>query len=149
MVRGKGILIEKELRSKIEACAEGIEKDENYILSPMERVHLIICIIIYSKEPVYIDQLMDYCMVSRNTIFNDMRVVVNQLQDYDLKLEYESKRGYRISGDSIKIRAIFLVNFQELQSLFENRSLDFIERERIRDNIEKLRKIEEELTRNM
>ncbi|MBC5688898.1 PRD domain-containing protein [Mediterraneibacter sp. NSJ-55] len=145
MVRGKGILIEKALRSKIEACAEGIEKDENYILSPMERVHLIICIIIYSKEPVYIDQLMDYCMVSRNTIFNDMRVVVNQLQDYDLKLEYESKRGYRISGDSIKIRAIFLVNFQELQSLFENRSLDFIERERIHDNIEKLRKIEEEL----
>lgn len=73
MVRGKGILISEEVRRQIEACAEEIEGDESYILSPMERVHMIICAVIYSEEPVYIDQLQDYCAVSRNTIFNDLR----------------------------------------------------------------------------
>lgn len=145
MARGKGIRIDAESKKRIEACTEEIEKDENYILSPMERVKMIICIIIYSREPVYIEQLMDYCMVSRNTIFNDLRVVVNQLQDYDLTLEYESKKGYRIAGEAVKSRAIFLKNLQDLKLLIENRIFDFIDRDEIAVNVEKLKEIEKAL----
>ena len=131
MVRGRGILIHEEVRRQIEECADEIQGDESYILSPMERVHMIICAVIYSSEPVYIDQLQDYCAVSRNTIFNDLRVVVNQLQDYDLKLEYESRKGYRVVGDPIKIRAVFLMNFQEIRSIFAGGGLRFVDREKV------------------
>ncbi len=145
MVRGKGILIDKKVRRQIEACADEMEGDESYILSPMERVHMIICAVIYASEPVYIDQLQDYCAVSRNTVFNDLRVVVNRLQDYDLKLEYESKRGYRIVGDVIKVRAVFLMSFQEIRPIFISGGLKFINREKVDHYIEILQMIEEKL----
>lgn len=59
---------------------------EEYIFSPMERIYFIICYIIKSKEAVNVEQLAEYLQVSRNTIFNDIRVVVKQLQDFDLTL---------------------------------------------------------------
>lgn len=145
MVRGKGILLDENVRRQIEVCADEIEGDESYILSPMERVHMIICAVIYAREPVYIDQLQDYCAVSRNTIFNDLRVVVNQLQDYDLKLKYESKKGYRIVGDTIRIRAVFLMSFQELRLIFASGGLKFIDREKVDHYVKILQMIEEKL----
>lgn len=145
VVRGKGILLDDRVKHLIEDCAEDVGREEMYVFSPMERVRIIICSIIYSETPVYIDQLTDYCRVSRNTIFNDLRVVVNQLQDYDLNLEYKSKKGYLVSGDSIKKRAVFLLNFHELQSIFTNGGLKFIEIESIEKNIELLKAIEAEL----
>lgn len=145
MVRGKGLRISQTTKEMINASSKQIEKDNNYILSPTERVNLILCIIVYMKQPVYIDVLIDYCGVSRNTVFNDLRMLANQLQNYDLKLEYESKSGYRISGDPIKVRAIFLMSFHELHPLFEKPLFDFVDREQIAQNIEKLKHIEDEL----
>ena len=95
-VRKKGIFINVDTKERINVIVEGGEAEENYVFSPMERIGIIICSTIYSTEPVYIDQLTDYCMVSRNTVFNDLRVVMNQLQDYVLKLEYESNKGYTV-----------------------------------------------------
>lgn len=145
VVRGKGLLLDAPTKEQIRNCVEDTSNEDAYVLSPMERVRIIICSIIYSRTPVYIDKLTTYCRVSRNTIFNDLRVVVNQLQDYDLNLEYESKKGYSISGDAIKIRAVFLLNFHELQSIFTNGGLKFIEKEKIEHNIQLLKKIEKEL----
>lgn len=96
VVRKKGIFIEEEVRQQIERCSGSDLRKEVYILSPMERVRVIICMIIYSRKKVYIEELMNECMVSRNTIFNDLQVVVNQLQEYNLKLEYESKKDIRL-----------------------------------------------------
>lgn len=145
VVRGKGLLLDASTKEQIRNCVEDTSNEDAYVLSPMERVRIIICSIIYSETPVYIDKLTAYCRVSRNTIFNDLRVVLNQLQDYDLNLEYESKKGYSISGDAIKTRAVFLLNFHELQSIFTNGGLKFIEKEKIEHNIQLLKKIEKEL----
>lgn len=145
MVRGKGLRISRTAKEMISECSEQIEKDDNYILSPTERGNLILCIIVYMQKPVYIDVLIDYCGVSRNTVFNDLRILTNQLLNYDLKLEYEPKSGYRIGGDPIKVRAIFLMCFHELHPLFERPLFDFVDRQQIAQNIEKLNHIEDEL----
>lgn len=145
MVRGKGLLLDAESRHKIELCTEEKEIEETYIYSPMERVQIIICSIIYASEPVHVDLLADYCKVSRNTIFNDMRVVVKQLQDCDLTLEYKSKKGYVITGDEIKIRAVFLLNFLELKSFFSSGGLKFIEWEKVYYYESVLKQVEKEL----
>lgn len=145
VVRGKGLLLNGEMREQIEACTETEEAQDSYIYSPTERVQIIICAIIYSAEPVHIDKLTEYCRVSRNTIFNDLQVVINQLQKDDLRLEYRSKKGYLITGDAIKIRTVFLLNFQGLESLFSNRGLSFIDQDKIHEEEKILKKIEREL----
>ena len=109
VVRGKGIKLTEEEKQQIEQVMEKGGAKEEYIFSPMERIYFIICYIIKSKEAVNVEQLAEYLQVSRNTIFNDIRVVVKQLQDFDLTLGYKSKQGYFIDGDSIRIRALFML----------------------------------------
>ena len=145
VVRGKGLFLDSERREQIENLAEEGNAEDTYVFSPMERVRLIICGIIYSAQPVHIDKLTDYCRVSRNTIFNDLRVVVNQLQKYDLNLEYRSKKGYVIAGDAIKVRAVFLINFQGLQNLFTNNAVRFIDMQKVENYDCKLIEIQKEL----
>lgn len=145
VVRKKGIFIEEEVRQQIEQCSGSSLRKEVYILSPMERVRVIICIIIYSRKKIYIEELMNECMVSRNTVFNDLQVVVNQLQEYNLKLEYESKKGYQIAGDAVSKRAVFLMNLHELEVALQSGALHFLEQEQINVYFEKLKEIEGEL----
>lgn len=145
VVRGKGILISDEDKKYIEEMMDEEHGEESYIFSPTERVKIIICYIIHLGEPVYIEQLSEYCQVSRNTIFNDLRVVVNQLQDYNLTLEYESKKGYRIAGDIIRVRALFFLYFNTLLPLFDSGVVNFINREEIKLYLGKLKTIEQEL----
>ncbi len=145
IVRGKGIYLEKNIREKISACLDEKAPEDMHIYSPMERVRIIICAIIYSSNPVYIDNLTEYCGVSRNTVFNDLRVVTNQLQEYDLMLEYESRNGYSIAGDPIKERAVFLMNLKELQHQCSKGMLTFVDREKFSYHQNVLKEIEKEL----
>lgn len=145
MIRGKGLLIDDEVRSLIENCTEETSAEDVYVYSPMERVQIIICGIIYLESPVHIDELTQYCKVSRNTIFTDLRVVTNQLQKYNLKLEYQSKKGYVITGDVIKVRAVFLLNFQRLQNLFVSKGIQFVNYDKINKYESILKQIEKEL----
>ena len=143
--RGKGLLIPRENREKIELLLDEKQAAEYYVFSPSERVKIIICYIIYSEKPVYIDQIMDVCIVSRNTVFGDMRVIVQTLHEYDLDLKYESKKGYRISGDAIRARALFFLYFNELRALFDSGVLKFFNREEIQTYYKKLCALRDEL----
>lgn len=145
VVRGKGIKLSEEMKQKIEEAMESGNTNDSYIFSPMERIYFIICYIIKSKKAVSVEQLSECLQVSRNTIFNDIRVVVNQLQDYDLQLEYESKKGYLIKGDCIRIRALFILYFNMLRPLFESGALEYIAGEETKENLVKLQAIETQL----
>lgn len=143
--RGKGILIPLNSKSKIEQLLDEEHQEEDYIFLPSERVKTIICYIIYSKSTVYIEQLTECCQVSRNTIFGDLRVVVSYLHEYNLTLEYETKKGYLIVGDTIKVRALFLLYFNELRTLYDNGILKFYRRHEIKEHLQKLENVEKEL----
>lgn len=145
VVRKKGIFIDNEIKMQINQCSGNTLKKEVYILSPTERVRVIICMIIYTRKKIYIEELMNECMVSRNTVFNDLQVVVNQLQEYNLKLEYESKKGYQITGDVVRKRAVFLTNLHELEIALNSGALHFLEQEEINTYFEKLKAIEGKL----
>ena len=140
VVRGKGILISEKDKNMINEVIDHKEVEESYVFSPSERVKIIYCYILIThlSEAVYIDKIAEYCQVSRNTIFNDMRAVVAQLQEYNLTLVYEKKKGYKISGDVVRIRALFFMYFNSLYPLFEAGVLDFLYQEPIREHYEKL-----------
>ncbi|WP_455714706.1 BglG family transcription antiterminator [Anaerosporobacter sp.] len=145
MERGKGILIPYEDKQKIEELLEDKQEEEYYVFSPSERVKIIICYLIHSKKAVYVDQIMEVCQVSRNTVFGDMRIVVNQLNEYGLEVKYESKKGYRIVGDIIRMRALFFLYFNSLTYLFNSGILKFLKRDEIHGYLNNLYALKEEL----
>lgn len=143
--RKKGVGIAPEIRFDVEKLLLEEHQEEEYVYLPTERVKIIVCYMIQSREPVYIEQLMEFLNVSRNTIFNDLRVVVNQLHEYDLSLDYQSKKGYTIGGDTIRIRALFLLYFGNLRPLFEAGILQFFDRQEMNGHLERLTEIEQKL----
>lgn len=143
--RGHGLLLPFENRVRIEELILEHTAEEIYVYSPDERVKLIILYIVYSQEPVYVEQLIDCCEVGRNTIFNDMKDVTARLKRYDLDLNYSSKRGYEISGNPIRVRALFILYFREMLTLYRDGVLKFFDPTEIENHHTQLHQIEAEL----
>ena len=145
IIREKGLFIPHKDREKIQNYMETNNEKTVYIFSPEERERGIICYIIYSDEPVYLEQISECFDVSRNTVFKDLKMVSNRLQQYELELNYHAKTGYRIEKDPVRIRALFMLYFNEMYPLFQNGTLKFFCPAKVETYYKKLKKIEEEL----
>lgn len=106
--RGKGIILHKE---QVQAIQKTLNKKKNesiLVFTPEERQRIEICSIITRNRPLYIEDFIDICQVSRNTIINDLKSVDAFLSHYALQLTYSIKTGYHIHGDTIKKKLSFL-----------------------------------------
>lgn len=148
IVRGKGILIPEDERVAIAALEDNNAESNDYIFLPSERVKIIVCYIIHSKTPIYVEQLIEVYQVSRNTIFSDIRILIQQLHEYNLELTYAPKTGYKIEGDIIHVRALYFLFFDALRPLLESGMLSFFNHEEICDYYGRLLNVTTELHMN-
>ena len=84
IVRGKICPFSEEDRELLTELEKEEQKETEYIFTPSERIRIIVCQIIVSGEPIYVENLMNSCQVSRNTIFADLKEVAKKLKKYDL-----------------------------------------------------------------
>ena len=145
IVRGKGIFIPPAEKISIDALADKRDDRNEYIFSPGERAKIIACYVIQSKSPVYVEQLMEACQVSRNTIFGDIQILIRQLHEYNVKLSYAPKVGYKITGDVIHVRALYFLFFDSLRILLEHGQLSFFNHEEINAYFRRLCAVKAEL----
>lgn len=143
--RNKGILATKEQIQAIQEVLGDSQQKEMCVFSPKERSYLIICSIIVRDHPMYIEQFMDICQVSRNTIINDLKAVSSFLEFYTLSLVYDIKDGYRVVGNPIKKRAVFFMLFPYLWEYQRKKMVHLGNDRRMQTKLEKLRSIEAEL----
>lgn len=143
--RGKGIILHKE---QVQAIQKTLNKKKNesiLVFTPEERQRIEICSIITRNCPLYIEDFIDICQVSRNTIINDLKSVDAFLSHYALQLTYSIKTGYHIHGDTIKKRAVFFMLFPSLWHYYENHIIEAFDSERLYDILNCLKHIESEL----
>ncbi|MDO4490181.1 MAG: PRD domain-containing protein [Lachnospiraceae bacterium] len=145
IVREKGLFIPYKDREAILQYVEENNEATVYVFSPEEREKGIICALIYSDKPVYLEQISEYFDVSRNTVFKDLKMVSKRLEQYELELDYHPKTGYQIKGDTVRVRALFMLYFNEMSSLFQNGAMKFFDLEKVESYYMKLKNIEEEL----
>ncbi len=143
--RGHGLLIPAESRGCIEELLSEPGTDDKYIFSPAERIKLIFLYIVNAAAPVYLEQLVDCCEVSRNTVFHDLKDVAERLKPYDLTLAFHNRRGYEIVGSPVRARALFILYFKEMLALYRDGILKFFDREAIEGYHARLCRIEQEL----
>lgn len=145
IVREKGLYLSQQEREKIQTMLESDSEDQVYIFSPEERIKIIICYVIYAQKAIYMEQFTDCFAVSRNTIFADLKEVTKKLKKYDLKLDYQPKQGYIILGDPVRVRALFILYFNEMETLFKSGVIRFFNQKQIQDYYHTLKKIEQTL----
>lgn len=68
-----------------EELLEEEESDKAYVITPTERTKIIVCQIVISGKPTAVEDLIQPCQVSRNTIFTDLQAVISQLYTYQLE----------------------------------------------------------------
>ena len=143
--RGKGIFIPPEEKISIDTLTDRPDERNEYVFLPSERAKIIACYIIQSKSPVHVEELMEACRVSRNTIFGDIQILIRQLSEYNVKLSYAPKSGYEITGDVIHVRALYFLFFDSLRKLLEHGLLSFFNREEINAFFRRLSEVKAEL----
>lgn len=143
--RGKVQPFSREEQLSLEETLQPRQPADDYIFTPGERAQIIVCLIIISTEPVYVEELMNACLVSRNTIFTDLQSVISGLYTWQLTLRYEKKTGYRIDGDPIRIRALFFLYFNRLEPLLSAGKLNFLHMDEIAPCLQQIKCIEKEL----
>ena len=114
--RAKGIRISRSETSAIQELL--LQENAVKILTPLERERLIICILIICSRPVFSEDLMNWCTVSRNTTVNDIKNVGQFLKKNKLILKYLPKEGYVILGDPIRSRALFCLYYPQFAGFF-------------------------------
>ena len=143
--RSKGISVSKEEEYRIQQMLFSDNDQGMRIFTPLERERLIICTIILCSRPVYMEDFMEWCGVSRNTTVNDLKNVSSLLEKNHLKLRYIVKEGYRITGDPIRAMALFCLYFPQFQQYFADYILSSQQMEYVEEYHLRLKKIESRL----
>ena len=148
--RSKGILLTKNQKDTLkDYINEYCPRD--FVLQHEERIALIMCHLLSQNEPIFVEPLIELCRVSRNTIFNDLKIIRQKLDQFKLSLDFETHVGYLVQGSSIKKRAVFLYYLDIIIRLIINNSnhfdkvSSFYNEILVSKNLEKLKLVENEL----
>lgn len=147
--RGQGVRLNEDQKESIRKVVReyiSAERIDPYqVFTPEERYHIEICSIIIGRHELYIEDFMEICDVSRNTIINDLKNVMMILQGYDLNLKYSIKSGYTITGDVIRKRAVFFLYFPALWTYYTHSIFTNREKEEIHAILKELKTMEHAL----
>ena len=140
--RKKGILIDKEKKEILHSRLNKMSPQTAYVFTPVERTKIIICSILHQNRVLRIEDFMDLCQVSRNTIINDLKEADKLLSQYQLQLIYENGKGYQIIGDYVRKRTIYFLYFNSIADFYKREILPLNNREKVQEILANLIEIE-------
>lgn len=142
-IRKQGYFIKEEQKEKIHELI--CEEASDEVMKPKERVYYLICWLLYPQSPVHVESIMDEMEISRNSVFNDLKQVKEELESYDLCLEFDIKRGYSINGKTLSKRTVLLYYLRLLLNRIHYKSLHFLNSSDVEDFYNRLIKISLEM----
>ena len=129
--RGEGYYLTEDQKKEIR---EIIQFEQSaYNLTPDERVQYLVCWLMYPKESVFIEDIIFTFDISRNSVFNDLKVMKSAIEKYDLTLEFDLKNGYSIQGQIFGKRALLLYYLKILLKKISYKSIDFLNATEVED----------------
>lgn len=96
-------------------------------LSPDERVHYLICWMMYPKTNIHIENIMELFDISRNSVFNDLKDLKSEIEKCDVSLYFDIKNGYMINGQVFSKRALLLYYLKILLKKIHYKSIEFLD----------------------
>lgn len=143
--RKKGIWIDEEQKNLIRTKLKMMPSKLAYVFTPVERIKIIICSILQRNRNLFLDDFIELCQVSRNTIINDMKEATKVISEYQLQLIYENGKGYHIVGDLVRKRSIYFAFFGSIADFYKKEILPLDVPEKVEQNLCKLKDIEDAL----
>ncbi len=73
-----------------------------------ERYYLLIIVLAVENKYLSLLELADICLVSKNTILNDLKCMKRDISKKGIEIDYSRKHGYSIKGSEFTIRNILV-----------------------------------------
>jgi len=140
--RKKGILIDQEKKERIRFKLSKASSKAAYVFTPVERLKIIVCSVLQRNRVLRIEDFMDLCQVSRNTIINDLKEADKVISEYQLRLIYENGIGYHIVGDLVRKRTVYFLYFNSIADFYKKEILPLDNREKVQQILGNLLEIE-------
>ena len=119
--------------------------NNQYYLSPEERVYIIICEVINRPNILGIEYFTELLKVSKNTVVSDLKDVTVLLEQFSLKLLHKNKHGYYIQGKSFIQCSVFFSFFLKIIDIYRNNSINYEYKDQVESLYNKLKEIENNL----
>lgn len=123
--RGQGYYLTSDQKKVVDSILHSDGTLQN--LSPDERVHYLICWMMYPKANIHIENIMELFDISRNSVFNDLKDLKSEIEKYDVTLYFDIKNGYMINGQVFSKRALLLYYLKILLKKIHYKSIEFLD----------------------
>ena len=123
--RGQGYYLTSNQKKVVDSILHSDGTLQN--LSPDERVHYLICWMMYPKANIHIENIMELFDISRNSVFNDLKDLKSEIEKYDVSLYFDIKNGYMINGQGFSKRALLLYYLKILLKKIHYKSIEFLD----------------------
>lgn len=123
--RGQGYYLTSNQKKVVDSILYSDGTLQN--LSPDERVHYLICWMMYPKANIHIENIMELFDISRNSVFNDLKDLKSEIEKYDVSLYFDIKNGYMINGQVFSKRALLLYYLKILLKKIHYKSIEFLD----------------------
>lgn len=123
--RGQGYYLTSNQKKVVDSILHSDGTLRN--LSPDERVHYLICWMMYPKANIHIENIMELFDISRNSVFNDLKDLKSEIEKYDVSLYFDIKNGYMINGQVFSKRALLLYYLKILLKKIHYKSIEFLD----------------------
>lgn len=123
--RGQGYYLTSDQKKVVDSILHSDGTLQN--LSPDERVHYLICWMMYPKANIHIENIMELFDISRNSVFNDLKDLKSEIEEYDVSLYFDIKNGYMINGQVFSKRALLLYYLKILLKKIHYKSIEFLD----------------------
>lgn len=123
--RGQGYYLTSNQKKVVDSILHSDGTLQN--LSPDERVHYLICWMMYPKANIHIENIMELFDISRNSVFNDLKDLKSEIEKYDVFLYFDIKNGYMINGQVFSKRALLLYYLKILLKKIHYKSIEFLD----------------------
>ena len=123
--RGQGYYLTSDQKKVVDSILHSDGTLQN--LAPDERVHYLICWMMYPKANIHIENIMELFDISRNSVFNDLKDLKSEIEKYDVSLYFDIKNGYMINGQVFSKRALLLYYLKILLKKIHYKSIEFLD----------------------
>lgn len=106
----KNIVISDDTKKVINSLLKDIDQNDVYYLSKKERLIYMYLMLFINKDHLTLNDFIDSLQVSRSTVILDLKELTQTLEELNIHIKNDRKRGYYLVGSEMEIRRFMMKN---------------------------------------
>lgn len=106
----KDIVVSDDTKKVIKSLLKDIDQNDVYYLSKKERLIYMYLMLFINKAHLTLNDFIDSLQVSRSTVLLDLKELTQTLEELNIHIKNDRKRGYYLVGSEMEIRRFMMKN---------------------------------------